>query len=145
MCTCAWYSAYVHTGVCVIQYEALYTACMTVTLQSSSSRVSRAKNVTPLKHAAAGLCWNLSLSLNVFTAAQQRQQNAMLTSHSEMTSIYCARLRSNPDFSGVWQEEDWGNATMFVCVSSPVYKLLTSDLCDLITSGQARQVGMYIW
>jgi len=29
------------------------------------------------------------------------------------------------------------NATMYVCVSSPVCKVLTSDLCDLITSGQA--------
>ncbi len=82
-------------------FSALYTVCMTVTLQSCGRKVSRAKNVTPLKHGTAGLCWNLSLarSLDVFTAAEQRQQNAMLTSHSGMARVNCDWLRSSLDCS----------------------------------------------
>lgn len=112
-------------GFVLACFSALYTVCMMVTLQSCSMKVSRAKNVTPLKHGTAGLCWNLSLarSLDVFTAAEQRQQNTMLTSHSGRARVNCDRLRSSLDCSiesgkkkTVWMQQ-------FLCESSPVYKV----------------------
>lgn len=121
---CVYYTAPLLTlGFVYACFSALYTVCMTVTLQSCGRKVSRAKNITPLKHGTAGLCWNLSLarSLDVFTAAEQWQQNAMLTSHSGMDRVNCDRLRSCLDCSiesgkkkTLWMEQ-------FLCESSPVH------------------------
>ncbi len=88
-------------GFVLACFSALYTVCMMVTLQSCGMKVSRAKNVTPLKHGTAGLCWNRSLarSLDVFTATEQQQQNTMLTSHSGTARVNCDRLRSSLDCS----------------------------------------------
>lgn len=116
MCLCAWYSACVHvpvrTRVCVMFFGFI---CRMYDSYATVSRVSRAKNVTPLKHTAAGLCWNLSLSLSVFTAVQQRQTkcHADLTLWNDQHLLLSVKVKSRFQWS---LARRWLSECNHVCV-----------------------------